>query len=339
MAETLTETARHFLDGAGWGGALHELLRGDASARRYLRLTRPDSGDTAILMVCPPGSASEMARFAQVGAHLRAVGLSAPDILAEAMSDGLMLLEDFGDASMAAFVDNAPEAEQAIYLSATKIVHYLHAVPPMEGLHPYGPAQMAPLVDLAFTDYAAATGKGDPGALPAIEALLRSALQTLAPDTDVMILRDYHAENLMVLPERSGVRALGLLDFQDALSGHRAYDLVSLLEDARRDISESTRLACISWYVHENALDPEAFEAALAVQGAQRNLRILGVFARLARARGKPGYLDLMPRVWGHLQRDLDHPALADLRTAVLAAIPAPEADVMERLRQQCPAP
>ncbi|MCT8158599.1 aminoglycoside phosphotransferase family protein [Pseudoruegeria sp. SHC-113] len=327
-----------FLAQAGWHQAEAAPMQGDASARRYQRLTRAD-GESAILMLCPAGSRAEIARFCDVARHLRAVGLSAPDILARDDQNGLLLLEDFGEAVMASVVANAPNTERALYLSATKVLHYLHSVPPMEGLQPYGPAEMAAMVDVAFTEYAAATGTGDPAAQGRVQALLEAALARHAPETDVMILRDYHAENLMVLPERGGVQALGLLDFQDALLGHPAYDLISLLEDARRDIRESTRLACISWYAHENGLDPERFEAALAVQGAQRNLRILGVFARLARALGKPGYLALMPRVWAHLERDLAHPALADLAAPLRAALPAPTEDILERLRQQCPTP
>lgn len=327
-----------FLRRAGWQAAEAALMLGDASARRYQRLTRED-GDTAILMLCPEGSQSELSRFCDVAYHLRAIGLSAPAILARDDSKGLLLLEDFGEGVMAAFVQNAPETEPALYLSATKVLSYLHSVPPMEGLTPYGPTEMAGMIDVVFTDYAAAAGPADTAVQSHIQALLAEALLRHAPETDVMILRDYHAENLMVLPERSGVQALGLLDFQDALLGHRAYDLISLLEDARRDISERTRLACISWYAHENGLDPEAFEAALAVQGAQRNLRILGVFARLARARGKPGYLAMMPRVWAHLERDLAHPALADVATALRPALPAPTEPLLERLRLQCPTP
>ena len=154
----------------------------------------------------------------------------------------------------------------------------------------------------------------------------------MRPRPAVTVLRDYHAENLIWLPEREGARRAGLLDFQDAWIGHRAYDLVSLLQDARRDVSEETAAACMRHYLDGSGLDAERFEAACAVLGAQRNLRILGVFARLAVTRGNPRYIDLVPRVWHHLERDLAHPALAEVRR-ILDVLPAPTPSVLERLR------
>ncbi len=145
-----------------------------------------------------------------------------------------------------------------------------------------------------------------------------------------MVLRDYHAENILMLPGRTGAARAGLLDFQDAFTGHAAYDLVSLCRDVRRDVRPETEEACITAYLNATGEDPEAFRGAYAVLGVQRNLRILGVFARLA-ANGKPRYLDFLPRTWALLQEQLAHPALAPLRP-IIEALPAPTPDHIESL-------
>jgi aminoglycoside/choline kinase family phosphotransferase len=190
------------------------------------------------------------------------------------------------------------------------------------------------MVDLAFTEYA-----GMPNPPAPILTLFHEILAEHALPADVMILRDYHAENILWLPERHGAAQAGLLDFQDALQGHRAYDLVSLLEDARRDVTPATREAMLHHYIHATGQSDAAFRASFAVLGAQRNLRILGVFARLARVRHKPHYIDLIPRVWAHLQTDLAHPALAKLRPLVTNALPAPNAAHLHWLKSTCPTP
>ena len=150
------------------------------------------------------------------------------------------------------------------------------------------------------------------------------------------VLRDYHAENLLWLPDRPGLRKVGLLDFQDAMRGHRAYDLVSLLQDARRDVSRDTEILMITHYVDHWGGNPASFDTAYHVLGTQRNLRILGVFARLCLRDGKAHYLDLIPRVWGYLIRDLDHAALGPLRAIVHEILPPPTETVLQRLKSKC---
>ena len=152
----------------------------------------------------------------------------------------------------------------------------------------------------------------------------------------VLALRDFHAENLIWLPERDGAARVGLLDFQDAFAGHPAYDLVSLLEDARRDVAPEVREAMVTHYIAGSGTDAAAFRTAFATSGAQRNLRILGVFARLSMHFGKPQYVALIPRVWAHLQADLADPALADLRDFLDGVLPAPDPDRLERIRSLC---
>lgn len=316
-----------FLCDSGWDDARHVPLAGDASARRYTRLVR--TGGTAILMEDTEG---DVALFARLARHLCKLGLSAPRILSEDSAAGLLLIEDLGDGLLARLSD-APETERALYGVATEALVALHRAPPPEGLPVATPDRLTGMIDLAFQHYAVA-----PALQKQAQAALRPILESYALPADVMILRDYHAENILHLPDRRGAAAAGLLDFQDALTGHRAYDLVSLLEDARRDVSETTRAACIAHYLHATRLEPEAFAASLAVLGFQRNLRILGIFARLAKEMGKPHYLSLIPRVWRHLARDLAHPVLAPLRP-VIAALPAPTVDHLESLRPPCQTP
>ncbi|WP_417723226.1 aminoglycoside phosphotransferase family protein [Salipiger sp.] len=314
------------LTGTPWEGARAEPLAGDASSRRYSRLHLGER--SAILMLDPEG---DTALFARLARHLRAIGLSAPGILAE--RPGELLLEDLGD-GLVARLATSPEAERRLYLCATDALIALHGHPPPEELTRATPERLAAMTDLAFDWYAG----GQDDARTACADAFREALERHAPVADVMILRDYHAENILYLPDRSGPAQAGLLDFQDALTGHRAYDLVSLLEDARRDVAPDTVEACLRHYLDRTGTAEVAFRAAFAVLGAQRNLRILGVFARLAATRGKPGYLALIPRVWGHLRNDLAHPALAGVR-GTLTRLPAPDAAWLERLRTSCPTP
>lgn len=169
--------------------------------------------------------------------------------------------------------------------------------------------------------------------------LVAEAVAPVAGAREALVLRDYHAENLVWLRGRSGDGRVGLLDYQDALAGHAAYDLVSLLEDARRDTDAGLREAMLLRYLAARpGLEPEEFRAAYAILGAQRNLKIIGIFARLARRDGKPRYLGMIPRVWDHLQRDLAHPALARLAAWVARHAPAPEADVLARAAAAVPA-
>ena len=195
---------------------------------------------------------------------------------------------------------------------------------------------MADRAALAFDWYLPATGDADPAAREQFHAAMLSALSHHADTADVLIQRDYHAQNLLWLPDRTGVARVGLLDFQDAMLGHRAYDLVSLLQDARRDVPPAIEDAMIGHYIAETHADPETFRTAYAVLGAQRNLRILGVFARLCLRDGKAHYVDLIPRVWNHLMRDLEHPALTDVGQIVQNTLPPPTPAILQKVKDQC---
>jgi aminoglycoside/choline kinase family phosphotransferase len=152
----------------------------------------------------------------------------------------------------------------------------------------------------------------------------------------VLVLRDYHAENLIWLPEREGIARVGLLDFQDAVLGHPEYDLVSMLQDARRDVPDNIVRETCQHYLARSGADPESFETAYHLLGLQRNLRILGVFARLCIQAGKPHYVDLIPRVYAHVLHNLKHPKLHHLAKAFLPALPEPTPDFLNTLRNRC---
>jgi hypothetical protein len=168
-------------------------------------------------------------------------------------------------------------------------------------------------------------------------AALTAALSTHADGPRVLILRDFHADNLLWLPGRAGLARVGLLDFQLGQLGQPGYDLVSLLQDARRDVTAVTETRCVAQFAAAIGADPEVFAAHYATLGAQRALRILGVFTRLALVDGKPRYLALIPRVWGQLQQNLAHPSLADLRSVCDALLPLPTPDILHRIESQCP--
>ena len=322
-----------FLAGAGWSDATYTPLAGDASARSYIRLLR--DGNRTILMQDPDG---DTAHFARLAHHLTGLGLSAPQILAKDHAHGLLLIEDLGDALFARLAAMDPTQEIPLYLAATDTLLELHRHAP-PALDAATPQRLAQMTDLAVDCYLArATGADASHERADCIAAFEDALGFHAPDTHVMILRDFHAENLLWLPDRTGTARTGLLDFQDALQGHRAYDLASMLTDARRDVSPITAETSIRHYIAQSGTADAPFRAALAVLGAQRNLRILGVFARLA-GMGKPQYLTLMPRVWGYLQADLSHPALAAAAAILSPVLPAPTSDLLARLRASCPTP
>ncbi|MFD1511582.1 aminoglycoside phosphotransferase family protein [Lacimonas salitolerans] len=328
--------AQAFLDTTDWRGGTRTLLAGDASNRRYDRVHHPETGQTAVLMDADPAKGEDVRPFVTIARHLTAQGLSAPRIWAEDPAQGFLLIEDLGDALFARVVIAEPALEQTLYRAATDVLTTLHAAPLPSGLKPYDPALMTQLAGLAHDWYLRGTSGPDDRAKQAFCAAFEPLLNQVTDPADVLIQRDYHAENLLWLPDRAGVARVGLLDFQDAMLGHRAYDLVSLLQDARRDVPPVIESQMVARFVSENDLDPTAFDVAYAALGAQRNMRILGVFARLSLRDGKTHYIDLIPRVWDYLIRDLDHPALSDIRALVLDALPEPDATLLQGLKDQC---
>jgi N-acetylmuramate 1-kinase len=311
------ETTDQFLTKSGWGGALVSPLAGDASFRRYFRVEL--DGRTAVLMDAPPPH-EDPRPFIRMADYLCGIGLAAPAILHRDLDQGLLLISDFGSVRMRETVDAAPEREREIYEAVVNVLIELHRHAPPEGLKTHGLEAWVDEVCL-FTDwYCPAVGLHvDREPFRAIWAEVLGPIDALGQN--VTELRDYHAENIMLVEGKTGHAHIGLLDFQDALIGHPAYDLVSMLEDARRDVSPSVEREMLDHYVRmTNA--PASFEAAYWALGAQRNTRIIGVFTRLWKRDGKPHYTAFQPRMWGLLERNLAHTSMKPLKEWFDANIP-----------------
>ena len=308
-----------FLAASGWEGAEIRPLAGDASFRRYFRV-HGEGGRTAVLMDAPPQH-EDMEPFLNIARHLLERGFSPPRPLAVDRQHGLLLLEDFGDDRVGPLLQREPEREQEVYDAAVGMLVRLAAMPAPDDLAPYDDAAMAREVGVFAEHYLPAVGlTADQEGFYAAWRKTWQDVLTAVERAPVLVLRDYHADNLMVLPDRTD---LGLLDFQDALAGHPAYDLVSLLQDARRDVPAALEAKMIARYVEAASIDdPDRFRSHYEILGAQRNTKILGIFTRLWKRDGKPHYLPLQPRVWGYLERNLRHPALAPVRRWFEANVP-----------------
>ncbi|TNE49691.1 MAG: aminoglycoside phosphotransferase [Sphingomonadales bacterium] len=307
-----------FLERSGWGGSAIDPIPGDASFRRYFRIF--DNGRKAMLMHAPPPN-EDPQPFLDVADWLTRNGARAPQIYASDEVAGWVLLEDFGNDRMRDWIDDNPSGELAAYEGAIDALVALHHQP----AGPFAPYDMPTYqreTDLLIEWYCPAMGLSiDAGGYrQAWEDVLTPLIQRQNPA--VTVLRDYHAENIMLLGDPRDNAEQGLIDFQDALVGHPAYDLVSLLQDARRDVSPELERTMLDRYCKARNPDRE-FEADYARLGAQRNAKIVGIFTRLYKRDGKPRYLDLIPRVWALLERDLTHPALAPIAEWFNANIPA----------------
>lgn len=320
----LPDGAQPFLAAAGWGTAVVEPIPGDASARRYFRLRRP--GSTAMLMHAPPPG-EDTEPFLRAARWLDANGLRAPQIHADDGTRGFVLLEDFGEVRMREYLDAWPQDAHEVYTHAVEALLQLHRLPPGPFTQ-YGLSEYQREARLFVEWYCPVQGLAVdlPGWTQAWEQVLGPLLARQRPG--VVVLRDYHAENIML---QGGLDKQGLLDFQDALVGHAAYDLVSLLQDARRDVDPVLEQAMLEYYIAQSGADAH-FAEDYARLGAQRNAKIVGIFVRLWRRDGKPRYLDYIPRVWALLERDLAHPALAPVARWFDANVPAALRDPAGRL-------
>ena len=315
-----------FLAAAGWPGVAPTPLAADASFRRYFRVER--DGESAVLMDAPPPQ-EDLRAFHQVQRLLLDIGLSAPRPIRVDEAAGLMLLEDLGDRTFTrALAEGAPESE--LYRLAVDLLIALHRLfsPDMAaagGLPPYDEPRLLDEA-LLLTDWylPALECAPEPESRDAYIDAWRQVLPAARGVPDSLVLRDYHVDNLMVVEGRNGVASCGLLDFQDAVLGPVTYDLVSLLEDVRRDVSPELVTELRARYLAGfPGLDQAAFAASYAVLGAQRNTKIIGIFTRLCRRDGKPDYLRHIPRTWRLLEGDLAHPALAPVADWFARAIPA----------------
>jgi aminoglycoside/choline kinase family phosphotransferase len=331
-------------------------LPGDASTRRYVRLSL--NGRPAMLMDQPqsaetPAASSsatpderralgynavarlagaDCARFIAAADYLRKLGLSAPQIIAADPRQGFVLIEDLGDGLFADVVSGDNEIE--LYRGAADVLALLHAnrapalLPPDKDLHPYDETAQLAEVDL-LSDWFMPVALGRAANADEVaehRALWRAALANLQHDP-VFVHRDYHAQNLLWLPARKGAARVGLIDFQDAVAGSKAYDLISLIEDARRDVAPEIAQATTAHYLgamraQGTPLDEASYRGQMAVMAAQRNAKIAGIFARLYKRDGKARYLSYLPRVWSYLNRDLEHPAMRGLKAWYDKTIP-----------------
>lgn len=336
-----------FLEAAGWQDSKQEPLPGDASTRRYFRIIK--KGRSAMLMDQPQHAETPVAntdatpderhqlgynaiarlagadctRFVATTTYLRAAGLAAPEIYAADTNNGFLLLEDFGDNLYSdALASGADEKE--LYAAAIDALIAIQSEPApatLSGipLFEYDETALLAEIDL-LTDWFLPMALGRPidtEEKAEHRSLWQRALADTHGDSRVFVHRDYHAQNLIWLPERRGVARVGMVDYQDAVAGHPAYDLISLLEDARRDVSSSLAEVMTEHYLARSELriDSKAFRNAMAILAAQRNAKIIGIFARLAERDRKSFYLKHLPRVWRYMARDLENPALNNLRT------------------------
>ncbi len=306
-----------FLATQGWSGAGRTHLAGDASFRRYERIVAGDR--VAVLMDAPPPE-EDARSFIKIARHLKCLGYSAPEILAADEEAGLLVLEDLGDDTYSRVLETGGE-EDALYERAVDVLIDLHSRPTDEAIPPglpsYGNGRLR---DEAFLTpqwtYPAFAGEG-------LSKQIRRAYGDIwlclfpriysGPKT--LVLRDYHVDNLLWLSDRDGIQACGLLDFQDAVVGHPAYDLMSLLEDARRDLGEGLKNKMMERYMTAFPdLDDEAFLTAFCILAAQRHAKVIGIFTRLFQRDGKPDYLVHIPRVWRLLEAALENPTLTDMK-------------------------
>lgn len=304
-----------FLAANGWAGGVPTRLAGDASFRRYYRLT--DGTRSVVLMDAPPPQENVRA-YVKVAAILRGFGVSAPEIYAEDLEYGFLLIEDFGDDTYTRLLAAGTE-EAALYTLAVDTLIALQRAAAESGvpdLPPYDEARFLTEAALLVDWYAPEVlgAALPPAAREQYLALWRGILPQAEQPGPTLVLRDYHVDNLMLLPGRPGIRGCGLLDFQDALRGPAAYDLASLLKDARRYVPAALRAAMIERYLAAFPdIDRAAFARSAAILAVQRNCKIVGLFVRLWRRDGKPQYLPHLARVWRLIEDDLREPALAPI--------------------------
>jgi tRNA threonylcarbamoyl adenosine modification protein YjeE len=339
---------RQFLQASGFIEAGRKRMAGDASTRSYARLIQDDR--TFILMNSPKRPdggkiyaaavhlAEDVKPFFAIDRGLRERGFSAPEIHHSDLEAGFLITEDFGSAPVVEGDPPAPVLDR--YEAATDVLAALHREPLPEVL-PLVPPADYPIPVFDIDAWMVEVGlmlewyMPDRGVTPGealrseFETMWREILQRPVAAPRTWVIRDYHSPNLIWLGDREGLARVGIIDFQDAALGPAAYDVVSLLQDARIDVPEATELALFSRYIKarraaDAAFDAADFAALYAILSAQRNTRLLGTFARLNRRDGKPQYLKHQPRIWAYLNRSLAHPALSSLRAWYAANVPPP---------------
>ena len=314
-----------FLKSQGWPLDACTLLADDASFRRYFRLR--DGWRRAILMDAPPEKEAT-APFVSIAEILHKIELSAPEIAAWDKEGGFLLLEDLGDDTFTNVLRQGGN-EPTLYAQALEVLIALHRRFSSDQTSDVPVYTDQVFVDEAFlfTDWYLPAVTGSPTPEPVRDAFCSAWTAVLPKARNVpesLVLRDYHVDNLMWLPDRDGPRCVGLLDFQDALVGPITYDLASLFEDARRDVSQDTADKLLDRYLDLFPdLDHEDFRASYAILAAQRSTKILGIFTRLAHRDGKARYLEHIPRLWRWIEVGLTHPMLGPVHAWFEAHVPS----------------
>jgi len=318
-----TALIQDFVSKTIWKDWQKVAVPGDASARRYWRLT--DGTQTVILMDDAPELGGSTVPFANIAQLLLANGLCAPHILAHDPHNGLMIISDLGTQDVAAWLRQHPAQEKALYRTSVDVLVKLRHIPPPNNMERMTAQTGAEMLEIVGEFYSRAN-------VADLQREMLVALNTHAPIADTIALRDFHAENLIWRDAHEGLDRVGLLDFQDAFVAPAGYDLVSLLRDARRDVGPDTVEAMIAYFSEQTGAGPD-FRTQLACIAIQRNLRILGIFGRLSLKLGKPRYLDLIPRVWSDIQSDLADPALHQLRQVIFDTVPEPTTTLLAGLK------
>lgn len=323
----MTDYGQHiesFLRKAGWESAERVVLAGDLSARRYIRLTRRN-GESAVLMDAPPERDSSTSAFVLMTGWLREAGMSAPEIYFGAPEQGLLLLEDFGNMKISELVEGAVEIQREIFDLAFELLLKIRKLP-CPALSVPTPQKLVEATRLADQWYPGI----DSSLLSGFRQRLETVLLELVSEDASVSLRDFHMDNLMWLPDRDGFGKLGLLDYQDAFIVHPVYDLVSLLTDARTEVKADLRADMLARYAMLSCDNPDRLEIAFAAFSAQRNLRILGIFARAAKLFGKPAHIHKLPRVHSYLMEAISHPVFAEGGYLASEAIPFPSPALLD---------
>lgn len=316
-----TQEIGAFLANIGWGSAERRHLAGDASFRRYERVFL--GSQHAVLMDAPPPF-EDVRPFIHVTKLLGEAGLSSPAIIAADAEQGFLLLEDLGDDSYSRVLKSDTSLEPQLYNTAMDALLVLQQDVVPRNIAPYDAAVYMRELAL-FSDWfmPQLVGLSAAKQLRAEYISLWGDVLSSAPlRSDVLVHRDYHADNLLWLPNREAALRVGMIDYQDALVGDAFYDVVSLLEDARTDVAQHTADEAFARFVQHAGVSFEEATLRYAVLGAQRNLKIIGIFTRLAVRDGKAHYLSFLPRVWGHLMRDIEHPALRPLKQFLSKYVP-----------------
>lgn len=305
---------RETLQTTCWADWQSTPLAGDASARRYLRLTK--DGQSVIVMDADPATGQDTQAFADIGAWLQRQNLIAPERLFHDQPNGIMVISDLGQQDFAQHIATHPTDTKLLYGVAIDVLTKLDMAKPPAGLTAMTPQVGGEMVAITAQWYADRDGTS-------LVQSVTDHLDRLCGPADKMALRDFHAENLIWRPHETGTNRVGLLDYQDAFLAPRGYDLVSLLRDVRRNVDKALAAEMTKRFV--TATGPENAAAAFACLAVQRNLRILGVFARLALQDGKTRYIKMIPHIWTMITEDLVHPSLKELQRCVLSTLPPPD--------------